>query len=54
VWKFWGTLLWGLLVTAAMFAAQVVVVVGFALARPGPLDLAAMVQVASGSLTISL
>ena len=54
VWKFWGTLLWGLLVTAAMFAAQIAVVIAFAMLRQGRLDFAAMVQAASGSLTISL
>src|SRR5712675_1417209 len=54
IWKFWGTLLWGLFVFAAMFAGQIAVVAWFVLRREGPLDLAAAIHVVGGGLTISL
>ena len=55
VWGFWGTVLWGLIVFAAMFVGQIVVVVFFALKRGGGLDHAAMIRaVASSGTAISL
>ena len=54
IWKFWGTLLWGLFVFAAMFVGQIAVVAWFVLRREGPLDLAAAIHVVGGGLTISL
>jgi uncharacterized protein len=55
IWKFWGTALWGLFVFAAMVVAQVAVVVALLVWRwEWPLDLAAVVRVASGGLTLPL
>jgi uncharacterized protein len=42
IWKFWGTLLWGLFAFAAMFAGQIAVVAYFALRLDTPLDFAAL------------
>jgi len=38
VWKFWGTLLWGLVVFGAMFAGQIAVVFYFVFKPGGPAD----------------
>jgi uncharacterized protein len=54
IWKFWGTLLWGLFVFAAMFVGQVAVVVYFVLRQQGPIDLADAIRVLGNGLTISL
>jgi membrane protease YdiL (CAAX protease family) len=54
IWKFWGTALWGLLIFAAMFAGQMLVVAWFVLRREGPIDMAAAIHVVGGGLTISL
>jgi uncharacterized protein len=54
VWKFWGTALWGLFIFAAMFVGQITVVAWLLLRREGPFDLAAVIHVVSGGLTISL
>jgi membrane protease YdiL (CAAX protease family) len=53
VWGFWGTLLWGLFVFAAMFFGQAVVIVVILL-RAGTLDLDAVKSVTGSGLTISL
>ena len=39
VWKFWGTLLWGLFVALAMVAGQIVVIFYFLMRREEPRDL---------------
>jgi|SRR5665213_460552 len=54
IWGFWGTALWGLLVFAAMFVGQMVVVAWFVLMREGPIDMATAIHVVGGGLTISL
>ena len=54
IWKFWGTLLWGLFVFAAMFVGQVAVVAYFVLRQQGPIDVAAAIQVLGNGLTISI
>src|SRR5712664_2364729 len=54
IWKFWGTLLWGLFVFAAMFVGQIAVVAWFVLRREGPIDLAGAIHIVGGGLTISL
>jgi uncharacterized protein len=54
VWKFWGTLLWGLFVFAAMFVGQIAVVVYFVLRQQGPIDVAAAIHVLGDGLTISI
>lgn len=55
VWKFWGTLLWGFVVFAAMFAGQIAVVLYFVLKPGGPADFQQAVKlVASSGLAISL
>jgi len=53
--NFWGTMLWGALVFAAMFVGQIAVVGFFVLERGGPIDLAATLRtVAASGLAISL
>jgi membrane protease YdiL (CAAX protease family) len=54
IWKFWGTVLWGLFIFAAMFAGQIAVVAWFVLRQQGPFDMAAAVHVLGGGVTISL
>src|SRR4051794_4327993 len=54
IWKFWGTSLWGLLLFAAMFAGQFLLVVAFFLAKGPPFDLASIKTVASAGTVISL
>ena len=54
IWKFWGTLLWGLFVFAAMFAGQLAVVAWLVLRQGWPIDVAAAVRVLGGGLAISL
>jgi membrane protease YdiL (CAAX protease family) len=54
IWKFWGTALWGLFVFAAMFVGQLAVIAWFILRQEGALDVAAMIHVVVGGLTISL
>ena len=54
VWKFWGTSLWGLLLFAAMFAGQFLLVLAFFLAKGSPFDLASIKAVASAGTVISL
>lgn len=48
---FWGTVLWGLVVFAAMFVGQIAVVLFFALARGGGINRAAMIHAVAGSGT---
>jgi uncharacterized protein len=54
IWKFWGTVLWGLFIFAAMFVGQIAVVAWFVWRREGPVDMAAAIHVIGGGLTISL
>src|SRR5262249_55553886 len=55
VWKFWGTLLWGLVVFGAMFAGQIAVVLYFVMNQSGPADFEQAVRaVAASGLAISL
>jgi uncharacterized protein len=55
IWKFWGTLLWGLFISAAMLLGQIAVFAYFVLRQQGPIDItAAIVQVASNGFAISL
>jgi hypothetical protein len=55
VWKFWGTLLWGFVVFAAMFAGQIAVVLFFVFKQGGTVDFEQAVKaVASSGLAISL
>ncbi len=54
-WNFWGTVLWGLVVFAAMFVGQIAVVIFFVLERGGEINQAAMIRAVAGSgMTISL
>jgi hypothetical protein len=54
-WGFWGTVLWGLVVFAALFVGQIAVVIFFVLERGEDIDRAAMIHaVASNGLAISL
>jgi hypothetical protein len=52
VWKFWGTLLWGLFIFAAMFAGQLAVIAWFVLRQGG--DIASAINAIGAGLTISL
>jgi uncharacterized protein len=54
VWKFWGTALWGLLIFAAMIGGQMAVLAWFILRSDGPIDLAKVITVAGGGMTMSL
>jgi membrane protease YdiL (CAAX protease family) len=54
IWKFWGTVLWGLFIFAAMFVGQIAVVAWFVWRRGGPIDMAAAIHVVGSGLTISL
>ena len=55
IWKFWGTLLWGLFIFAAMFVGQSVVVAWFVLRQEGPIDwVSAASHVIGEGQTISL
>jgi membrane protease YdiL (CAAX protease family) len=54
IWKFWGTSLWGLLLFAAMFAGQFLLVAAFFLTKGPPFDLASIKAVASAGTVISL
>ena len=54
IFGFWGTLLWGAVVFAAMFAGQIAVVAYFVLVHGGSIDLNAAVQIVGQGITISL
>ena len=54
LWKFWGTSLWGLLLFAAMFAGQFLLVAAFFVAKGPPFNLASIKDVASSGTVISL
>jgi membrane protease YdiL (CAAX protease family) len=54
IWKFWGTLFWGLFIFAGMFVGQIAVILYFVLRREGPIDFAAARHIVGGGLTISL
>src|SRR5438445_8363296 len=54
IWGFWGTALWGLFIFAAMFIGQIAVVGWLVLRQGGPIDIATMVHVVSGGITIAL
>lgn len=54
IWKFWGTLLWGLFIVSAMFVGQLAVFGYFALREAGPLDLHRAALNAATGVPISL
>jgi len=54
VWKFWGTLLWGLVIFAAMFVGQAMAVVVMLVAQRRPFDMAEVGQVVGNGWTLSL
>src|ERR1700676_4814204 len=54
IWKFWGTALWGLFIFAGMFVGQIAVVAWFLVRQEGPIDMAAVIHIVGGGLTISL
>lgn len=53
-WKFWGTLLWGAFIFAAMFVGQLTVIAWFVLMHDGPVDMAVLIRTVGAGLTISL
>ncbi len=54
VWKFWGTVLWGSFIFAAMFIGQIVPVVLIVLWKVGSLDLGAAAHMVSDGKILSL
>lgn len=54
VWKFWGTLLWGLVIFGAMFLGQLVAIIYCVLLQGGPLSVEGIIHVVGDGLTISL
>jgi membrane protease YdiL (CAAX protease family) len=54
VWKFWGTSLWGLVVFAAMFVGQMLVVGYFVLSRGASADLDLVKTLLGSGVTISM
>jgi membrane protease YdiL (CAAX protease family) len=54
VWKFWGTLLWGILVFAAMGIGQIAVVAYFVWTQQTPMDAAGMIVMLGNGRTIAL
>lgn len=54
VWKFWGALLWGILVFAAMGVGQIAVVVYFVWTQQAPMDATAMIAMLGDGRTIAL
>jgi membrane protease YdiL (CAAX protease family) len=54
VWKFWGTLLWGLFAFAAMFLGQITVVAYVITTSEGALDIASLKALLANGTTISL
>jgi uncharacterized protein len=54
IWKFWSTSLWGLLLFAAMFAGQFLLVAAFFVAKGPPFNIASIKAVASAGTVISL
>jgi uncharacterized protein len=55
IWGFWGTVLWGLFVSAAMVVGQIAVPVWFVLRRHGSLiDMGDALHGAGGGMTIAL
>jgi hypothetical protein len=54
IWKFWGTLLWGLFVFTAMALGQIVPVALIVLWKAGTIDLSMFAQVAADGKTLSL
>ena len=53
VWKFWGTLLWGIFAFVAMFLGQIVVVAYVLATRDASLDLNVMKMLLGSGTTIS-
>jgi len=54
VWKFWGTMLWGLFVFVAMFAGQMAVIVYLLLREGGSFDVVTATRIVGGGTTLSL
>ncbi|MBI3700291.1 MAG: CPBP family intramembrane metalloprotease [Afipia sp.] len=54
VWTFWGTMLWGTVIFAAMGAGQISVVAYFAWAQQTQMDLAALIAMIGNGRTIAL
>jgi uncharacterized protein len=54
VWKFWGTLLWGLFIFAALFIGQVVPMLAIVVWKTGGIDLAEAVHIAGDGRALAL
>jgi uncharacterized protein len=54
VWKFWGTLLWGLFIFAALFTGQVVPMLAIVVWKTGGIDLAEAVHIAGDGRALAL
>lgn len=51
---FWGTVVWGVVIFAAMFLGQLATIVYFVLVEGGPIDIAGTIRIVGKGLTISL
>jgi hypothetical protein len=54
VWKFWGTALWGMFAFGGLFVGQLAVIAYFVMTRDGSFDIASVIHIVGGGLTISL
>jgi uncharacterized protein len=54
VWKFWGSLLWGILIFAVTGAAQLAVVFAFVRWRSSEFDVSELVRLSSDGVAVSL
>ena len=54
VWKFWGTLVWGLVVFAAMGIGQITLVAYYVWTKGGPVDGASLIALVGNGRTIAL
>jgi len=54
IWKFWGTLLWGLFGFVVMFLGQLLVLVWLVMVQPDPISLGLIARIAGDGVTIAL
>src|SRR5580693_322448 len=54
IWKFWGTLLWGLFIFVAMFVGQVVPMLAIVIWKTGTIDMAEAVHIAGDGRALAL
>jgi uncharacterized protein len=54
IWKFWGTLLWGLFIFAAMFVGQAVPMLAIVVWKAGKIDMAEAIHIAGDGRALAL